>query len=305
MPNWKRLVAEGWSARLETFFPLISPILWTSAATGATPDVHRVLDFQEVDPKTGAKVPISGSSRAVPAVWNVASAAGRKVGVVGWWATHPAEEVNGFFVSDRASPILFQDLPLAGAAFPAALETGVAQVVGPRRPRDARRSRALPGRPRTRDREGPRGERAPGAGPVTRSRVSPGCSPPRGFLTASRATSTTASGRTFSRSTWRGRMRSATSSPRTLRRSSSALLTRTSRTTAASSTPTTLSSTACSASGCAGRARTAPLSSSTPTTGSSGAKTGPAASRRPAGRRRRSGTGPRECWRRGAAPHGV
>jgi predicted AlkP superfamily phosphohydrolase/phosphomutase/Flp pilus assembly protein TadD len=130
MPNWQRLVSEGWSARLESFFPLISPILWTSAATGATPDVHRVLDFQEVDPKTGAKVPISGSSRAVPAVWNLASAAGRKVGVVGWWATHPAEEVNGFFVSDRASPILFQNLPLSGVAYPTSLEAGVAQIIG-------------------------------------------------------------------------------------------------------------------------------------------------------------------------------
>jgi predicted AlkP superfamily phosphohydrolase/phosphomutase/Flp pilus assembly protein TadD len=130
MPNWKRLVSEGWSARLESFFPLISPILWTSAATGATPDVHRVLDFQEVDPKTGTKVPISGNSRAVPAVWNLASAAGRKVGVVGWWATHPAEEVNGFFVSDRASPILFENLPLAGVAFPTTLEASIAQVIG-------------------------------------------------------------------------------------------------------------------------------------------------------------------------------
>ena len=129
MPNWKRLVSEGWSAQLETFYPLISPILWSSAATGATPDVHRVLDFQEVDPKTGRKVPISGNSRAVPAVWNLASAAGRKVGVVGWWATHPAEEVNGFFVSDRASPILFENLPLAGVAFPPSLESGVGQVV--------------------------------------------------------------------------------------------------------------------------------------------------------------------------------
>ena len=129
MPNWKRLASEGWTARLETFFPLISPVLWTSAATGTTPDVHRVLDFQEVDPKTGGKVPISGSSRAVPAVWNLVSAAGSKVGVVGWWATHPAEEVNGFFVSDRASPILFEDLPLAGVAFPIALEAGIAQVV--------------------------------------------------------------------------------------------------------------------------------------------------------------------------------
>ena len=129
MPNWKRLSSEGFTARLRSFAPLISPILWTTAATGVAPDVHRVLDFQEVDGKTGRKVPISGFSRAVPAVWNTASAAGRKVGVVGWWATHPAEEVNGFFVTDHASPILFEKLPLAGVAFPQALEAGVAQVL--------------------------------------------------------------------------------------------------------------------------------------------------------------------------------
>ncbi len=128
MPNWKRLAAEGYTAALRSDYPLISPILWTTAATGVGPDVHRVLDFQEVDPKTGQKVPISGFSRAVPAVWNVASANGRKVGVVGWWATHPAEEVDGFFVTDRASPIFFDGLALSGTAWPAALEPGVAQV---------------------------------------------------------------------------------------------------------------------------------------------------------------------------------
>ncbi len=129
MPNWKRLTSEGFSARLTSVVPLISPILWTTAATGVGPDVHRVLDFQEVDPKTGQKVPISGLSRAVPAVWNLASAAGRKVGVVGWWATHPAEEVNGFFLSDHASPILVDRLPLEGAAFPTTLQAGLAQVI--------------------------------------------------------------------------------------------------------------------------------------------------------------------------------
>jgi tetratricopeptide (TPR) repeat protein len=129
MPNWKRLVSEGASARLRSFVPLISPIVWTTAATGMTPDLHRVLDFQETNPKTGAKVPISGFSRAVPAVWNAASEAGRKVGVVGWWATHPAEEVNGFFVTDHAAPILFDRLPLSGAAYPPALESGIAQVI--------------------------------------------------------------------------------------------------------------------------------------------------------------------------------
>ncbi len=128
LPNFKRVADEGWTAKLASPYPLISPILWTSAATGLPPDLHRVLDFQEVDPKTGRKVPISGDSRAVPAVWNIASDAGRKVGVIGWWATHPAEEVDGFFVSDRVSPMLFSGLSRAGAVYPPALEAGVTQV---------------------------------------------------------------------------------------------------------------------------------------------------------------------------------
>ncbi len=129
MPNWKRLASEGFGADLAAFYPVLSPILWTTAATGVGPDVHRVLDFQETDPKSGIKLPVSGLSRAVPAAWNIASAAGKKVGVVGWWASHPAEEVNGFFVSDRASPLLFGDLPRGGVAFPASLAAGVEQIV--------------------------------------------------------------------------------------------------------------------------------------------------------------------------------
>lgn len=129
MSNWARLASEGFTSDLASFYPVLSPIVWTTAATGVGPDVHRVLDFQETDPKTGAKLPVSGLSRAVPAVWNIASAAGKKVGVVGWWATHPAEEVNGFFVSDRASPLLFGDLPRAGVAYPATLAPGVEQIV--------------------------------------------------------------------------------------------------------------------------------------------------------------------------------
>jgi len=129
MPNWNRLAAEGATAKLRSFQPVLSPIVWTTIATGVGPDVHRVLDFQEVDPATGQKVPISGRSRSVPAIWNAASSAGRSVGVVGWWATHPAEEVHGFFVSDHASPILFEGLPRAGVAYPPALAAGIDQIV--------------------------------------------------------------------------------------------------------------------------------------------------------------------------------
>ncbi|HTY42126.1 MAG TPA: alkaline phosphatase family protein [Thermoanaerobaculia bacterium] len=128
MPNWKKLAAEGYTARLKSFLPILSPIVWTTLATGLGPDVHRILDFQEVDPATGQKVPISGRSRAVPAIWNVASAEGLSVGVVGWWGTHPAEEVKGFFVSDHASPILFEGLARQGLAYPASLAAGIEQI---------------------------------------------------------------------------------------------------------------------------------------------------------------------------------
>ena len=130
MPNWKKLAEEGYTTRITSFVPILSPVVWTTIATGVGPDTHRVLDFQEVDPKTGQKAPVSGLSRAVPAVWNLASAGGRSVGVVGWWATHPAEEVKGFFISDHASPILYEKMSLSGVAYPASLAAGVEQVVG-------------------------------------------------------------------------------------------------------------------------------------------------------------------------------
>ena len=129
LPNWKRLTESGFTADLESFRPMLSPIVWTTLATGVGPDIHGVLDFQEVDSKTGAKVPISGTSRQAPAIWNIASRAGKKVGVVGWWGTHPAEEVNGFLVTDRARPILFEDTPRSGVAFPVNLAPVVGEVV--------------------------------------------------------------------------------------------------------------------------------------------------------------------------------
>jgi tetratricopeptide (TPR) repeat protein len=134
MPNLSALLARGRSWNLETVNPMISPLIWTTLATGRTPVDHGVADFQELDPKTRARLPISGWSRKVPAVWNVASDRGLKVGVVGWWATWPAEKVNGFFVSDRASPVLFPAEVLSGSpalTWPDGLADGV-RLVGRR-----------------------------------------------------------------------------------------------------------------------------------------------------------------------------
>ena len=129
LPNWSQLSREGYGAKLESFVPLLSPLIWTTQSTGVGPDVHRVLDFQEVDAKTGLLVPVSEASRKVPAVWNIASSGGRRVGVVGFWGTHPAEKVNGFFLSDRFDPAGAKPAT-TGFGYPEALDEAVRRVVG-------------------------------------------------------------------------------------------------------------------------------------------------------------------------------
>ncbi|MGE0453064.1 MAG: alkaline phosphatase family protein [Vicinamibacteria bacterium] len=120
MPNLARLVAEGAGGVLETLHPPLSPLVWTTMLTGMSPVDHGILDFTRFNPGTGAKEPITSEERRVPAVWNVASAAGRSVAVFGLWATHPADEVNGLLVSDRLFSFLYgEDAPPAGAVFPA------------------------------------------------------------------------------------------------------------------------------------------------------------------------------------------
>jgi Flp pilus assembly protein TadD/arylsulfatase A-like enzyme len=134
LPSLAALVARGRTWNLDTFQPMASPLIWTTIATGRTPVDHGVTDFQELDPRTRARLPISGRSRRVPAIWNLASAKGLTVGVVGWWATWPAEKVNGFFVSDRAAPVLFDPESLSKSpalTWPEGLADGV-RLIGRR-----------------------------------------------------------------------------------------------------------------------------------------------------------------------------
>ena len=155
MPNWKRLTAEGWTANLESEYPLISPILWTTAATGVGPDVHRVLDFQETDPKTGTEESRSpGFSRAVPAVWNAASAAGRKVGVVGWWATHPGGGSPGLLHQRPREPDPLRRPAARRRRLPGGARVGARAGDLARRQGSGRRPRALPRRAVVGDRGG-------------------------------------------------------------------------------------------------------------------------------------------------------
>jgi predicted AlkP superfamily phosphohydrolase/phosphomutase/Flp pilus assembly protein TadD len=101
LPNFARLRQEGAYGRLETTRPILSPIIWTTIATGKTPDQHGIGHFVAVNPTNGESLPVTSRMRRVKALWNILSDAGRRVDVVGWWATWPPETVNGAIVSDH------------------------------------------------------------------------------------------------------------------------------------------------------------------------------------------------------------
>ena len=104
MPNLTRLIERGVMGNLATLQPMLSPMLWTSIATGKRPYKHGVHGFSEVAPDTGDVRPISTLSRTTKAVWNILHQQGKTCHVVGWWPSHPAEPLRGAMVSNHFQP---------------------------------------------------------------------------------------------------------------------------------------------------------------------------------------------------------
>lgn len=87
LPNFERLQREGVHARLRSRHPLISPVIWTTIATGKTPDQHGIGHFVATNPKTGEVIPATSQMRRTRAIWNIGSEHDHSVAVVGWWST--------------------------------------------------------------------------------------------------------------------------------------------------------------------------------------------------------------------------
>lgn len=127
MPRLGALMAAGARARLAAEPERVPAIVWTTIATGRGPEAHgiRAADVRRL-PGMRTPMPLAESRfsaalgaaadilritraqpptsvlRSVKTFWNVASDKGLRVGVVNWWATWPADQVNGYVVSDRA-----------------------------------------------------------------------------------------------------------------------------------------------------------------------------------------------------------
>lgn len=100
LPTLQRLISGGMMGNLATLQPMLSPMLWNSIATGKQPYKHGIYGFIEPDPVNGGSRPYSSVSRTCKAIWNILSQSGLKSNVINWWASHPAEPIDGCIVSN-------------------------------------------------------------------------------------------------------------------------------------------------------------------------------------------------------------
>jgi predicted AlkP superfamily phosphohydrolase/phosphomutase/tetratricopeptide (TPR) repeat protein len=125
MPNLARLIAGGLRGNIATLYPVLSPMLWTSIATGKRAYKHGIHGFSEPLPDGSGVQPVTILSRRTKAVWNILNQNGYRSIVAGWWPSHPAEPINGVMVSNHFSqpigtPEQMPPLP-AGTVHPASL----------------------------------------------------------------------------------------------------------------------------------------------------------------------------------------
>src|SRR3569832_2704079 len=88
MPNLARIVSGGARGNLATVLPPLSPMVWTSIATGKRAYKHGIHGFTEPTEDGLSVRPISNLGRKPKAFWNILNQEGLRPIVVGWWPSH-------------------------------------------------------------------------------------------------------------------------------------------------------------------------------------------------------------------------
>jgi predicted AlkP superfamily phosphohydrolase/phosphomutase len=119
LPVLQRLMKKGVSGTLQSVFPPLSPVAWTTVMTGKNSGKHGIFEFLEHHHN-----PLQGrvnSSRAIKSelVWETAGRHGKRTVAGGVPMSYPPRPINGFFVGDFLSPADSADFSSDPAAFEA------------------------------------------------------------------------------------------------------------------------------------------------------------------------------------------
>lgn len=103
LPNFRRMMEEGVTGRLESTIHPLTPQAWASFLSGLNPGKHGIFDFGErVDGKYELTL-ASSLSRRGTAIWDHLAAAGLTCGIVNVPLTYPPARVPGFMIAGMHS----------------------------------------------------------------------------------------------------------------------------------------------------------------------------------------------------------
>ncbi len=105
-PNAARLVQQGSLLRMDSVWPWVSSVAWSTMMTGVNPARHGIFGFIDRDPASGRQFIPTARNMKAPTLWEVLSAAGKRVIVVNVPVTYPPRPVNGILVGCFLSPSL-------------------------------------------------------------------------------------------------------------------------------------------------------------------------------------------------------
>jgi predicted AlkP superfamily phosphohydrolase/phosphomutase len=108
LPNFERLKREGAYGTLMSGECYVSPPAWTSINTGYSPAKSGVFTFGSWHGDTQRFSSVTAADVDVPSIWDVASAAAKKVAVVNVPFTYPVRKVNGVMVTGLLTPVTIE-----------------------------------------------------------------------------------------------------------------------------------------------------------------------------------------------------
>ena len=104
MPTLAKLIDGGSRANLETTFPPITAVAWSSFMTGKNPGKHGIFEFVTRDHNAKRELAVNASFRQGRAIWDLLGDAGKRVIVHNFPCTYPPHEVNGLMIADFMTP---------------------------------------------------------------------------------------------------------------------------------------------------------------------------------------------------------
>jgi predicted AlkP superfamily phosphohydrolase/phosphomutase len=105
-PNAARLAQQGSLLRMDSMWPWVSSVAWSTMMTGVNPAKHNIFGFIDRDPATYQQfIPTSRHMKA-RTLWEFLSDAGKRVVVMNVPVTYPPRQVNGILVGGFLSPSL-------------------------------------------------------------------------------------------------------------------------------------------------------------------------------------------------------